>query len=189
MDKSPWEFTIGIDREVWEALKAEAEPFVDTPNSVLRRRFGLDAPQDGGAGGTFVQPALLADDGATPATTPRRRSSGRRSSSNGKAPVRKRAPRGSLLPEEAYELPILEVLDKHGGRVPTREVIEEVGELVRDRLTPLDHEELATGGHRWHKRIQFTRLRLVERGLVKKDSPRGVWEITDEGRRALGDRA
>src|SRR4051812_11644725 len=119
MDKSPWEFTIGIDREVWEALKAEAEPFVDTPNSVLRRRFGLDAPQDGGADATLVQRALLGDDGTTSAAAPPRRSSGRRSSTNGKAPVRKRAPRGSLLPEEAYEMPILEVLDKHGGRVPT----------------------------------------------------------------------
>lgn len=35
--------TIEIDREVLDVLKSRAEPFVDTPNDVLRRVFGLDA--------------------------------------------------------------------------------------------------------------------------------------------------
>src|SRR5438876_497382 len=38
--------TIRIDDEVYERLKKEAEPFVDTPNSVLRRMFELDAPRE-----------------------------------------------------------------------------------------------------------------------------------------------
>jgi 5-methylcytosine-specific restriction protein A len=33
---------IRIDDDVWQWLKAEAEPLVDTPNSVLRRLAGLD---------------------------------------------------------------------------------------------------------------------------------------------------
>jgi hypothetical protein len=32
---------IGVDDEVYAQLQAEAQPFVDTPNSVLRRKFGL----------------------------------------------------------------------------------------------------------------------------------------------------
>jgi hypothetical protein len=31
--------------------------------------------------------------------------------------------------------------------------------------------------------VQFTRLTLKDRGLISSDSPRGVWEITDEGRK------
>ena len=34
--------TIRVDDEVWEWLKHNAEPFSDTPNSVLRRLAGLD---------------------------------------------------------------------------------------------------------------------------------------------------
>ena len=83
-----WEFAIGIDREVWEKLKAEAEPFVDTPNSVLRRRLGLDPAQT--SGGSFIQPRLPGHDQG-PASASRRKAAGRRASSNGKAPVRKRA--------------------------------------------------------------------------------------------------
>ncbi|MFI7491510.1 hypothetical protein ACIBXA_24335 [Micromonospora echinaurantiaca] len=39
--------TIRIDDEVYELLQRKAKPFVDTPNSVLRRELGLpdDAPQ------------------------------------------------------------------------------------------------------------------------------------------------
>jgi len=30
--------------------------------------------------------------------------------------------------------------------------------------------------------VQFVRLGLIKEGLMVKDSARGVWEITDEGR-------
>ncbi|MEU0472901.1 hypothetical protein ACFW5S_04920 [Streptomyces olivaceus] len=33
--------TIRVDKEVYEALQQRAEPFVDTPNSTLRRILGL----------------------------------------------------------------------------------------------------------------------------------------------------
>lgn len=36
--------TIRIDEEVWQWLKSHAAPLEDTPNSVLRRLAGLDAP-------------------------------------------------------------------------------------------------------------------------------------------------
>jgi hypothetical protein len=165
--------TIRVDSEVWEAMKAEAEPLEDTPNTVLRRKFGLAAPRAGDP------PA------EKPAPPSPLRPRAARQSSNGKPIRRTRAPRGSLLPEEAYELPILRVLDERGGRAAASEAIEAVGALVDDKLTQLDRDELATGGLRWQKRVQFTRLRLAERGLLQKDSPRGVWEITDDGRRAL----
>jgi hypothetical protein len=33
--------------------------------------------------------------------------------------------------------------------------------------------------------VEVTRLRLVEAGLLEKNSPRGVWEISDAGRERL----
>ena len=171
MSETNLQITIDIDEDVWAALKAAAEPFVDTPNDVLRRKLGLDARRS-----------------PPPPSNGRRSeasSGGRRRSRRAAGTRNRRAPRGSLLAEEAYEEPILKVLDSQGGRAPAREVISQVGEIVDGQLTALDREHLQTGDLRWQKRVQFTRLRLVERGLVRKDSPRGVWEITDEGRRAL----
>ena len=51
-----------------------------------------------------------------------------------------------------------------------------------DRLTKLDRDRLPNGGERWQNRVQFTRLRLKERGLIKSGSPRGFgWELADLG--------
>ena len=38
--------TIRIDDDVFDELKGHAEPFVDTPNSVLRRLLGLAPKAD-----------------------------------------------------------------------------------------------------------------------------------------------
>ena len=153
--------TIEIDDDVMTALKAEAEPFADTPNSVLRKILGLhNAP-----------PATLGPGKASPlaATV----------GSSDRSPGRARA--GTILPEEEYMLPLLEVLQQQGGRAPAREVIEEVGQRVADRLTTLDKEIVHSGGVRWRNRVQFARLRLIDRGFLKNNSPKGLWEITKHG--------
>lgn len=163
--------TIEIDDEVLAALKKKAEPFVDTPNMVLRRLLAL--PRN-----TLAEAATSI--GALP-----------RSSGNAKQQRRPRkgarAPAGTLLPEREYIEPLLQVLRKKGGRAPAQEVIEEVGGLLADRLTALDKERLASGGVRWQNRIQFVRLRLLDQGLLRKGSSRGIWELTEEanGRRNL----
>lgn len=170
--------SIEIDQAVWDRLKREAEPLVDTPNTVLRRLLGIgDQAQ---ASGDF---GAKTDHSAEPSATPRRRS---RSSSKGKRQRRggPRAPVGSLLPEGEYERPILSVLGEHGGSAPAREVVERVGALIEDRLTPLDRETQPNGVKRWESRVQFTRLRMRKAGLIQAGSPRGVWELSEQGRRA-----
>jgi len=96
-----------------------------------------------------------------------------------------RAPAGSLLPESAYEVPILRVLADRGGRAPARDVVHAVGEIVSDELTELDREPLPNGAERWQSRIQFSRLRMKQKGLLKSGSPRGIWELADDGAAAL----
>lgn len=165
--------SVDIDEQVWEELKAQAEPFVDTPNAVLRRLLGL-APSDG-----------TAAQGNGPWRGARRRDGGPSGGSPGRRRRGSRAPVGSLLPESEYELPILRILAERGGSAPARDVVNAVGELVADRLTELDREELPNGGQRWQSRIQFTRLRLKERGLIKSGSPRGLWELAEPGAKEL----
>lgn len=153
---------IEIDDEVWGSLKERAEPFTDTPNSVLRHLLGLDN-RDANGGKNGPGSRLHSDS---------------RARKRGK---KRRAPAGSLLPEQAYELPILDALRRAGGKAPAREVIARAGESVEAQLTTLDQEALPTGGFRWENRVQFTRLRLKERGLIESGSPRGIWEISEQG--------
>lgn len=96
---------------------------------------------------------------------------------------------GQLLPEREYWVPILKALEEMGGEAPAVEVIERVGEILRERLTDGDRGELSSGGTRWRKRTQFARLRMVEAGLLDPDVPRGVWAYTQRGYDYLQERS
>jgi Mrr restriction endonuclease-like protein/SeqA-like protein len=168
--------TIEIDDDLLELLKRHAEPFVDTPNDVLRRLL-FDEDESSTSG-------RAAEDRAGP-SAPGLRAKRGKSKPSKKPSARKRAPSGALLSEHAYELPLLEVLDAAGGRMPTREAVAAVGERIGDQLMPMDHDVLEHGRERWEMRVQFVRLRLVEAGLLEKESPRGVWEISDAGRERI----
>jgi hypothetical protein len=169
--------TIRIDDDVFEELKKHAEPFVDTPNTVLRRLLNL-----GETGPAEMNVAEDTSEGlAEPAPAVQRTVRQRRR----KAARPPRAKKGSILHESAYELPMLQILSEHGGRAAAREVIDELETRLDGKLTELDNEQLASGDVRWRNRAQFVRLRLVEQGDMVKDSPRGTWELSDQGRHRL----
>lgn len=93
-----------------------------------------------------------------------------------------RAPQGSRLHEREYRLPLLEVLAESGGSAPLKEATDAVGQKLHDRLRPIDFKPNPSGrGMRWRNRVQWVRSRLVREGLLRSDSPRGVWELTDKG--------
>ena len=89
------------------------------------------------------------------------------------------------LPEGEYWLPILEILVDAGGSCKGRDVIDMLEDRLGSRLTPLDHDLLDMGEVRWRNRARFARLRMKERGLISSESRRGIWEITEKGRRFL----
>lgn len=168
--------TIRIDEDVFEALQRHAEPLVDTPNSVLRRLLELHEEPTEPADEARPEPSRHGS------AERRRWRRGRRSS------ARTRARPGSILASEEYELPLLQVLSEKGGQAPTSEVLDALGKRLNGRLTEADRETLDSKQIRWRNRAQFVRLRLVQRGDMVKDSPRGMWAITEQGeRRAKGE--
>lgn len=134
--------TIRIDQDVLDGLKKLAEPFVDSPSSVIRR--------------------LLEEKGALAAASPD-------------------APRQRF---EQYLLSILE--SKFGGRGHKRDVTLAVIEKMQaDRaLAAADLELVATGETKAENAIAWARNALKERGHVSRASSRGIWELTEEGRKA-----
>jgi restriction system protein len=145
---------IRVDDEVFRALQKQAIPFVDTPNSVLRRLLALDK----------LAPANQQRTGV-------RRVSGR-------------SQEGS--PREIYRRPILRALVALGGRAPTREVLQRAHQSLKGNLAPADLEELPSGQRlRWQENAEWERYHMVKEGLLVRGSPRGIWEITDEGRSLL----
>lgn len=145
---------IEIDHEVLELLQAEAMPLIDSPNETLRRLLGLEPLGDLG------DPSL-----ARYARRGRRRP----------------PPSASVVPASAYERSILQAIAERHGAAPRPIVIDAVEEALSDSFRPLDRVRLPSGQERWRARIAGARQRLVQRGLLKADSPRGLWELTKAG--------
>jgi hypothetical protein len=182
--------TVRIDDEVYEKLKGHAEPFVDTPNTVLRRLLGLDPVEDLGA--RWSEPETEEAPVQIPRSTQIKPSARTAQAAKARRPKkavartkarRTRVPSGALLPEDRYRVPLLSALVQLGGSAPYKEVVDRVGELLTDDLTDMDREPLNSGGIRWQSRLQFVRLHLIEQGLMVRESGRGVWAISEEGRK------
>jgi predicted CopG family antitoxin len=96
-----------------------------------------------------------------------------------------RATPGSILPEREYWRPILDIIAEAGGSAAANDVIEVLGERMKDAFKARDLDLLKMGEVRWRNRARFARLRMREQGLLSQTSHRGLWEITDAGRRYL----
>ena len=196
----PWEVytmpqTIEVDDDLFAYLKHQAEPFVDTPNTVLRRLLDLDdtavVPSTAKGDPPSRTEALSMGDAETTLAASEREE---RVPDDARAPARprsrqrrtkRRAAPGSILAEAEYEMPLLQALADAGGSGCSRDIVEAVGKLLSEHLTPIDREPLKSGAIRWENRIQFVRLKLIERGWMEKITPRGTWAISEEGRQRI----
>jgi len=155
--------TIRVDDDVFQGLKSLAEPFTDTPNSVIRR--------------------LLADKGALSAVGKRDlekapSTSARKSNESSSA----------LTPQTVYEEFLHYVLGTtFKGKGEKHEVTKAVIDLMRSRgfIGPADLERVSTGETKAENTIAWGRNALKERGFVSRQSRRGVWALTPEGIQAL----
>ena len=144
--------SIRIDDEVWDRIKAEAEPLEDTPNSVLRRIFKLPDRKR-----------------KTPPTPPK---------------TREESPHDQM-PATEYVEPILEAILELGGQAKVADILGRLEATLVPRLMPKDLEPTRSGRIRWQDRAQSMRYHLIRDGLLERDSPRGYWTISRQGRKWL----
>ena len=88
-------------------------------------------------------------------------------------------------PEKLYYRPILESLKDLGGSASKSEVLGRVFQRMKNTLKEVDFETLPSGEVRWRNTAAWARNTLVKRGLLRSDSRRGVWAISDSGIRFL----
>lgn len=98
-----------------------------------------------------------------------------------------RLPRELRTPEDAFRRPILEALVELSGSASIGEVLDRVEQKMKGVLNQYDYEPLPSDPRsvRWRNTAQWCRYTLVREGLMKKDSPHGIWEISEQGRKWL----
>lgn len=149
-------------RETWDQLESGASPTVDLRPAIVKES---------------AQP----DDQYTPELALVDRLFGTRRSGR-----RQRRQPVDRTPQPEYRVPILEALEELGGAGHVAQVLEIVYKKMRDRLTKDDLERLPSGGdYRWRNTAQWERHHMIGEGLLRDDSPKGIWEITEAGRAYL----
>lgn len=150
--------TIRVDPDVYAGLQKLAQPFVDSPSTVIRR--------------------LLEERGLLP----RQADAG--------APAR-RAP-DALTPQPVYEAYLLQVLLREfDGRAHKRDATHAVVKrMLKDgHIGAAEQELVSTGETRAENTLTWARNALKSRGWILRGSPRGLWELSDAGRRAAAQAA
>jgi len=155
--------TIRIDDDVFEGLKKLAEPFVDSPNAVVRR--------------LLIEKGILKESAARIRPAPAPRSTA------------ERVLTPPLTPQAIYEQFLLVTLERDfGGSGDKRRVTQAAIERMVKQgfIGPADLELVATGETKAENTITWGRNALKNRGLIRRGSKRGIWELSEEGRAEAG---
>jgi hypothetical protein len=105
--------------------------------------------------------------------------------------ARPAAPRAAsaLTPQSTYEAYLLLVLAKEfAGSGHKRDVTHAiVKRMMKDgHIGAADQELVSTGETKAENTITWARNALKDRGILSRISPRGIWELTPDGREAAG---
>jgi hypothetical protein len=90
-------------------------------------------------------------------------------------PAEKPTIRGEITSQSEYTLPILESLIEIGGSGKSRDILNKVFSKMKHKLKEKDLEKLPSGTDiRWKNLARWERKNLIDKGYLKKDSPRGI---------------
>jgi len=84
-----------------------------------------------------------------------------------------------------YRIPILKVIKQMGGKGKVRDILPKVKKIMEPKLTEEDFEKVSGNEERWRNHARWQRQVMVDDGLLDDSSPRGVWAITEKGKRYL----
>jgi len=100
----------------------------------------------------------------------------------------KRLQHGLRTPQRDYYGPILQSLITLRGKDSVTEVLKLVERSMKSVFNKYDRELLPYDGKpRWEKTTNFARMDMVRLGLLSSNAERGVWEITEKGKRWLAE--
>lgn len=85
-----------------------------------------------------------------------------------------------------FYLPILVTLKDLGGRAETSQVLDLVFQKMVSRLTSYDMKAVDSSNEpRWRNTARFAVKDLKDKGLLEKNSLRGIWLMTQKGYDAI----
>ncbi|HEX7761759.1 MAG TPA: winged helix-turn-helix domain-containing protein [Caulobacteraceae bacterium] len=156
---------IRISDATWTRLKVHARPLEDTADDVVK--LALDALEAQKASSSSLQE--VGSQFAAP------------------APRKSSRPRGGKMPQREFRMPLLRTLLDLGGAARVSVVRKSIEPRVAPQLGDADYALVSTGDPRWWNAVCWERAAMVREGLLDDRAERGVWRLTEVGRRQLFD--
>jgi len=143
---------IRISDQTWERMKGHARPLEDTAEDIVVR-------------------ALNALDRLEGKSTPKIKAKPRKIDQS----------RAEKTPQKYFRMPLLKALLELGGAGRAKDIRAILERDITSSLKNGDFELVTTGEPRWWNATCWERSELVKEGLLKADSERGIWELSEEG--------
>ena len=97
----------------------------------------------------------------------------------GNTPKKRRSRSPKTQPDTLRNL-IITGLQKYGGSASKANIVEYVGTQLEGKLLPKDLEwREATNEYTWQNNVGWERNRMIQDGIMKSDTPHGIWELTE----------
>ena len=179
--------TIRISDRSLERLKGWAEPLVDTAESALEKALDAAELHREATGQKSVHPAPQPTlrSAENPAVAPGLKAAGLK---RAKQPQPAAAPglraagvKRAKLPQKKFREPLLQAIYELGGSAHVHDLRPLLRERMESCLLPGDFKHVSGGVERWWNAACWVRHDLVNEGYFRKDSPRGVWALSDKG--------
>jgi hypothetical protein len=81
-----------------------------------------------------------------------------------------------------YREAMIVCLKENGGSGSASEILRQMESKLRDVLTSYDREINNNGQVRWQHETHALRFQMAKEGILRDDSPRGMWELTEKNR-------
>ena len=161
-----------------ERLQSQGHPIPDDLRRLkldlmMRQESGQQAAEELKTWAEALRPVVARIDAALtvakqPGNGPKTRGSRKR---------KEKAPRTS---QEVLREYLLMALRELGGSAKCSEVIDKMREMLAGQLLPGDLMKRKSGEIIWENNAHWERNALVKEGILKKNSPRGVWELAEQ---------
>lgn len=83
-----------------------------------------------------------------------------------------------LTPRNTLIRAIVQVMEEMGKSGHKREIHNRLEDVLEGVLNSEDYEIDSSGQVTWHHQADWARMYMVQVGILKNDSPRGIWELS-----------
>ncbi|MCD6327199.1 hypothetical protein J7M28_06570 [bacterium] len=85
-----------------------------------------------------------------------------------------------ITPIETLKEHLLQAIRALGGRAHPKEILDWIEEEHGNDFLPGDLEVRPSGSKAWHQRVHYARYRMAQKGILRRDSPVGLWQLTED---------